>query len=367
MIPLMARRTIHSTRKTLRKPVGRFSVQAPQKERLSVVTLGGGTGSFALLTGLKRYPELDLTAIISMADDGGSTGVLRDEYGVLPPGDVRQCLVALSEADRELRDLFTFRFKGGSLDGHNFGNIFLTALEQMTGNFVEGLNRVGQILKIRGAVVPVTLDKVRLITELGTGKKVEGQHNLEAFFLPSQDKVIRMRYDKAARPNPQALEAIKHADLIIVGPGSFYTSLVPIFLVPSIGRALRKAKGKKVYVANLINKFGQTEGWSVHDHVRELSRWIGTSPAGGAFDTVLYSTTKPAASFVKKYEAEGELVPLGKLPKGATYKVIGRPLLSSHVVAPREEDPLKNMRSYIRHDPAKLARALVEMVWGVTK
>ncbi len=329
-------------------------------DRLRVVTIGGGTGQFTVLTGLKKYPELDITAIVSMADDGGSTGILRDEYGVLPPGDIRQCLVALSEADTELRELFSFRFKGGSLHGHSFGNVFLAALEQMTGSFVEGLDRVGQILKIRGAVLPVTLDKVRLVTELGTGKKVAGQHNLEAFFLPSQDKVVRMRYDKTARPNPKVLDAIAKADLIVVGPGSFYTSLVPLFIVPSVGRALRKAKGKKVYVANLINKFGQTEGWSVHDHVRELEGWIG----GPTFDTVLYSTTKPASSFVKKYEGEGALVPLGKRRLGIHYAAVGRPLLSSAVVAPKAGDTLAGTRSYIRHDPGKLARALVSLIWN---
>ncbi len=196
-------------------------------EKTKVVVIGGGTGSFTVLSGLKKYPELDLTAVVSMADDGGSTGKLRDEYGVLPPGDVRQCLVALSEADLLMRELFNFRFSGGSLTGHNLGNIFISAIEKMTGNFNDALKVISQILNVKGLVLPVTLDKVHLVAELNNGKIISGQNEIANNHLVSRFGVKKIYFDKKAKVNPEALRAISKADIIIVGPGSFYSSLVP--------------------------------------------------------------------------------------------------------------------------------------------
>src|SRR6185436_7247989 len=221
-----------------------------------VVTIGGGTGTFTVLSGLKKYP-LELTAIISMADDGGSTGRLRDEFGVLPPGDLRQGLVALSEDGSTMRKLFNHRYEKGGLEGHSFGNLFISTLEQVTGNLDKALDVAGEILKIRGRVVPVTLTKVKLVTELKNGKMLEGEDVLGNYQLVSRFGIKRIYLKPKAQPNPKALQAIKEADVIVIGPGDLYTTMIPNLLV--IGKAIAKSKAKKIFVANLMNKHGHTD------------------------------------------------------------------------------------------------------------
>src|SRR3989338_1628649 len=242
-----------------------------QNTRKKIVVIGGGTGTFTVLSGLKHFP-VDLTAIVTMADDGGSTGVLRDEFGVLPPGDLRQCLVALSDADLVMRKLFNHRYDRGELKGHNFGNIFISTLEQVTGSLDRALDVAGEILNIRGRVVPVTLTKVDLVTELKNGKVLHGESALSDYQLVSRFGIKKSFLTPAAKANPKALQAIKEADLIVVGPGNLYASLIPNFLVTGIGRAFIASKAKKIYVANLMNKHGHTDDFLVSDYVQTLER-----------------------------------------------------------------------------------------------
>ena len=321
-----------------------------------VVILGGGTGTFTVLSGLKLYP-LDLTAIVTMADDGGSTGRLRDEFGVLPPGDLRQCLVALSDAGEVMRKLFNHRFERGELAGHSFGNIFISTLEQVTGSLDQALDVAGKILNIRGRVVPVTLSKVELIAELKNGKVLHGESALSDYQLVSRFGVKRIFLKPKATANPKALMAIKEADLIIVGPGNLYASLIPNFLVSGVGSAFVRSKAKKIYIANLMNKHGHTDDFLVSDYVRTLEDAIGKT---GVFDAVVYNTKQPNPALVRKYADEGEPVVCGAECRKGRFALIGANLLADTLAKTAKKDLLR--RTLIRHDPEKLARVIVSLL-----
>jgi len=320
-----------------------------------VVTIGGGTGTFTVLSGMRAYSDLDLSAIVTMADDGGSTGRLRDEYGVLPPGDLRQCLVALSDAPQVMRELFSFRYDRGDLKGHSFGNIFISTLEQMTGDLDRVLDIAGEILKIRGAVIPVTLDKVRLETELVGGARVAGQFALESNRSVSRVGIKRMWLAPHARANPKALTAIRRANLIVIGPGNFYSSIVPNFLVSGVVSALRRSKARKVFVVNLMNKDGQTDGFTSERYVATLEKLAG----GPCIDVVLYNTKRPSESLLRRYADEGEPVSRGAREAGGRI-VVGKDLLARGLYRRQKGDTLP--RTLIRHDSTKLAKALYELL-----
>lgn len=319
-----------------------------------VVVIGGGTGTFTVLSGLKKLP-LDLTAVVTMADNGGSTGVLRDEFGVLPPGDLRQCLIALSEADGVMRELFNHRYQSGGLTGHTFGNLFISTLEQITGSIDTALEVAGEILHIRGRVVPVTLSKVQLIAKLQNGKVLEGESALSNYQLVSRFGVEKIQLRPRPKANPRAIRAIREADVIIVGPGNLYASLIPNFLVPGVGKALIASKAKKIYVANLMNKHGHTDDFTVADYARTLEGVIG---ANGVFDVVLYNTKQPAQALIRKYAEEGEPVARGVFAKGGQ-KVVGLDLISDSIAKTPKKDLL--CRTLIRHDPDKLAQAIAKV------
>lgn len=319
-----------------------------------VVTIGGGTGTFTVLSGLKKYP-LELTAIVTMSDDGGSSGMLRDEYGVLPPGDVRQSLVALSDAGPVMRKLFNHRYQGGALKGHNFGNIFISTLEQVTGSLDTALDVISKVLNIRGRVIPVTFSKVKLLVELNNGKLIHGEDALRGYQLVSRFGIKRIHLQPKAVANPKALQAIKEADIIIVGPGHLYGSLIPNFLVQGISKAFAKSKAKKIYVANLMNRHGHTDGFSIGDYVEVLERVIGEN---GVFDAVVYNTKMPSQALLKRYSDEGEPVSGDKGKNG--FKLVGTNLLSENKVKPKKGDTLSWQRALIRHDPDKLAKAILK-------
>jgi uncharacterized cofD-like protein len=204
-----------------------------------VVVIGGGTGSFAMLSSLKNYTR-HITALVNMADDGGSTGVLRDELGALPPGDVRQCLVALSESEK-IRDLFNYRFDAGTFGGHSFGNILLTALEKVTGNFSEAIETASEILRVNGTVIPATLDNVRLqMSWEGTRVTLHGERVIDADYFKHDPRRATLSLVPEAKPNQAALDAIMEADLVVISPGDLYTSLGPLLVIDGFGEALER-------------------------------------------------------------------------------------------------------------------------------
>ncbi|MBS0624970.1 MAG: YvcK family protein [Verrucomicrobia bacterium] len=314
-----------------------------------VVVIGGGTGNFVVLRGLKYYP-LDLTAVVSMADDGGSTGILRDELGVLPPGDVRQCLVALSNSSRLMRSLMNYRFENGGLGGHSFGNLLLSALEKVTGSFERAVEEAGKILYIKGKVIPVTTHQVRLKMVLNNRKVLEGEKDI--YLSQEIDQGYKTIYlEPFAKVNPRVIDELKTADLVVVGPGGFYTSLIPNLLVDGMCEAIRECRGKKVFVVNLMNRKGQTTGFKTSHYLSELTRFIGAD----VFDYILINSQKPSKELIDVYATEGELVENDLDEKRVIYAdLLGR--LGEQV----PKDMLK--RSLIRHDSKKLAQELVKIV-----
>jgi len=328
---------------------------APTERKITVI--GGGTGSFTLLSSLKEYTS-QIAALVNMADDGGSTGVLRDELGALPPGDVRQCLVALSNSPK-VRDLFNYRFEEGTFQGHSFGNILLTALEKVTGNFSEAVETASEILRINGVVVPATLDNVRLRLEWPeVSMTLHGERVIDADYFKYDPRKAVLSLTPNATANPLALKAIEEADLVVIAPGDLYTSLGPLLVIDGIGEALRKSKAKKVYVSNLVTKQGQTEGFTVADHADEIERF-----AGGPFlDYVLYNCQQPDEELQARYREEGAfLVDIDhEMLASKHYLALGGSFLG--LVAERESsDILPVTRSLIRHDTGAVANAIIEL------
>jgi len=267
-----------------------------------VVTIGGGSGSYAMLQGLKEFP-LDLTAVVTMFDSGGSSGILRDEMGILPPGDVRRCLVALSDEHQQkvLRDLFNYRFDGnGSMKGHSFGNLLLAALSSIYGSDIAAIKRASELLDLKGKVLPVSLDQSHLRAILEDGTEIVGETNID---IPQHDGNLHIKnifLDPPAHIYEETEAAIREADLIVLGPGDLFTSIVPNLLVDGMATALKERKGKIVAVCNLMTKWGETHGFSASDFVKELLRYSGLAK----FDYVLCSTEKMDEKLVKAYEAE---------------------------------------------------------------
>ncbi|MFH1254874.1 MAG: gluconeogenesis factor YvcK family protein [bacterium] len=325
-------------------------------KKQKIVTIGGGSGSFMVLSGLKKY-SVDLSAIVSMADDGGSSGVLRDELGVLPPGDARQCLVALSKSSRLMRELFNYRYANGGLSGHSFGNIFLSTLEKITGGMDSAIKEAGHILRIRGQVLPVTLKNSRLAAELKSGKKIIGENKIYGN-LSDLMALKKLYLRPAASINPEIIPIIKQADKIIINPGDLYTSLIPNFLVKGLSEAVKKSKAKVIYVSNLMTKPGQTDGFSAVDYVNALEKYSGE----GTIDYVIYNKEKPSEKILKKYLRQGEsLVAAGDLSKNSKIKILSHNLLSHKIYNAGKNDALANLRSLIRHDSDKLAKIIYNL------
>lgn len=311
-----------------------------------IVVLGGGTGVFTALVGLKRTPH-KLTAIVSMADEGGSTGFLREEFGILPPGDVRRALVALSRSEKTLNDLFTYRFEeGAGLAGHSVGNLMLTALERMSGSFEQAIEAAANILGVSGEVIPVTLDRVRLRAWLKGGGVVTGEHAIDVPIRRKISRIIRLALTRQARANPRALEAIRKADCIVIGPGDLYTSLLPNLLVRGIPRAIRRARGRAVYVVNLMTKRGETDKFVAKDFVDVVERYLGR----GVLDAVIVNTGKPSRTLMRFYRERGHVAPVAYSPDQFAFK-------SFRVIA---GDFIRKERRFIRHDPGLLARAILK-------
>lgn len=322
---------------------------------LKIAVIGGGTGSFTMLSALKKYTS-QIAAIVSMADDGGSTGVLRDELGALPPGDVRQCLVALSDSPK-IRDLFQYRFDGGTLGGHSFGNVLLSTLEKITGDFSQAVETASEILRIRGTVIPVTLDNVRLKMEWADKSLVlHGERVIDEEYFKHDPRRAELSLVPAAQVNPMALAAIEQADIIVVAPGDLYTSLGPLLVIDGIGEALKKTTAKTVYVSNLVSKKGQTDGFTVSDHAAEIERFAGTP----FLDYVLYNKQQPSVEIAKRYEEEGGYVTkVDTDTLGAQqYKAVGGDFLGAMATL-NEADSLIGHRSLIRHDADAVAKMIV--------
>lgn len=331
------------------------------KKKIAVI--GGGSGTFTILSGLKKYNELDLAAIISMADNGGSNRIIRDEFGLLPTSDLRQCMVALSspESDETLRKLFTYRYENGvGISGMTFGNLFMAALTDIYGGDQrKAIEKTCNMLSVRGKIIPVTYDKSNLVATYSNGVQVLGEHEIdEPDDVQGNYKIIDLKLSPKVVANSDAIKAIKSADLIVLGPGDFYTSILPNIVVPGISEAIRESKAKVVYVLNIMTKFGQTIGYKASDFVKEMDKYLGKN----TLDIVLAnSDTHVPKSILERYKSQKAEFVEDDLDKLADkkIKIVRSNLVSSDFYEKPKSDKL--VRSLVRHDQSKLAKIIVSL------
>jgi len=330
-------------------------------DKKNIVVIGGGTGTHTVLQGLKRYQkQAHLSAVVTMADSGGSTGRLRDEFGYLPVGDVRMALAALaSDIDHHeelLRELFLYRFdKGNGLSGHNFGNLLLVALTDILGSEESAIRAAGKLLRVQGRVIPVTTEKVHLVAEYADGVHITGEHDIdEPDSARHAHSITNLTVTPQATISERAEDALLQADLIILGPGDLYTSVLANVVVDGVAEAICNSSAHLVYVSNLMTKLGQTIGMGVAEHVSELKKYIGRTP-----DSVLVNTTPFPAELKQKYAVSDEYPVEFNLESNGC-RVIPADLLATEAVQTTSGDTLK--RSLIRHDSRKLARKLIELI-----
>lgn len=266
--------------------------------RKKIVCIGGGTGLYSLLMGLKEY-DIDLVSVVSMMDNGGSTGLLRDEFGVLPPGDIRRSLVAMSKASDMMKDLFSYRFNEGSFTGHSFGNLFLTALTRVTGSDERAIIEAGNILNISGKVLPVTLDNVNLCALLEDGQVVFGESNIDKPKHDGAIKIERVYLEPNALVYQRVLDELKNADMIVISPGDLFTSIMPNLLVEGVSDAILQSDAKKVMICNLVTKHGETNGFSASDHLNEVEKYLG-----GKIDILVVNNSVPSLEVYESYKQE---------------------------------------------------------------
>ncbi|MFZ3132565.1 MAG: gluconeogenesis factor YvcK family protein [Desulfosporosinus sp.] len=308
-----------------------------------IVVVGGGTGLATLLRGLKQY-TCNLTAIVTVADDGGSSGKLRDELGIQPPGDVRNCLVALADTEDIMDTLFSYRFESGALEGHSLGNLLLAGLTDTFGDFQKGIEQVSKVFAIRGKVFPSTLEQVVLVADLEDGTRVAGETAVRV----TEGKINRVYLEPSdCHPLPEALQALEEADLIVLGPGSLYTSVLPNLLVAGLRDKIKAVKAPCVYVCNVMTEKGETDGYRVSDHLKAILDHCGL----GFVDAVLAAKGKITAPLLKRYVAE-EAVP-----------VIADPKEVEQLGAKYYEANLVQVGNVVRHDPDRLAKELMRLLF----
>lgn len=320
----------------------------------NIVTIGGGTGTFVALTGLKRLPDVSLSAIVTVSDSGGSTGRLRDAYGFLPAGDARQALVALSGDNglSILRSLFMHRFSKGDVAGHNFGNLFITALTEMLGNDVAALEATSKILQIRGKVLPISEVAPTLVAELENGEILVGEHTIDE---PAHGRAaIRLlRTETPVHAYEGALNAIHEADLIVLGPGDLYTSTLANLVVGGVKEAIRDSNATLVYVTNLFTKCGQTENYTASECVQEVERY-----AGRRVDYVLINSGALSKEALDHYAQAHECPTVDDF--GDDPRVLRKDLASATLLEGDTADSLP--RSLVRHDASLLADTIQELL-----
>ena len=314
----------------------------------NVVVIGGGTGLSVLLHGLKNYTS-NITAIVTVADDGGSSGRLREEFNVLPPGDIRNCLVALADAEPLMRKLFQFRFEeGGDLKGHSFGNLFITAMSKVTGDFEQAIKESSKVLAIRGKVIPSTLSRIRLVAEHQNGELTKGESK-----IPEKKSPIKKIFlePKGCEATEEALEVLREADVMILGPGSLYTSVIPNLLVNGIYQEISRSKVLKIYICNVMTQARETIGYKASDHLNAIIRH--TTP--DIVNTCIINTAEIPNNLLEKYREENaeRVEPDHKTIEKMGYRVIGSNIIDA--------------KDYVRHDSHKLSRIIMSLIGEYTR
>ena len=320
-------------------------VYVPGRRELKIVAIGGGHGLSTMLRGLKRYTK-DITAIVTVADDGGGSGMLREDLGILPPGDIRNCILALANTEPTMEQLLNYRFTEGSLAGQSFGNLFLAAMDGISGSFDEAVHRMGEVLAITGRVLPVTNQSVHLEAEFVNGSRVLGESKI---FYAKKRNDCRIRQVRLVpehpKPLPESIEAIAQADLILLGPGSLYTSIIPNLLVDGVAEAIAKSRALKILVMNIMTQDGESDGYTGADHVRALLH----HGAPGIIDVCIANNAVIGEAILAPYRQEG--VEQLRLER-EEIEAMGIQV---------EEYPMATGERYIRHDTYALASAIMEV------
>jgi uncharacterized cofD-like protein len=324
-----------------------FLNEAFQKRRLKrgprIVAIGGGTGLPNVLSSLKNYTS-NLTAVVTVADDGGSSGRLRRDFGTPPPGDIRNCIVALSDQETLLKELFQYRFKGhGDLKGHSFGNLFITVMKEITGDFGRAVEESSRVLATRGTVMPVSFDDMTLQAKLKNGKTVTGESQIPLAHSTIERLVLK---ESKVRPNKEVLKALLEADAIVMGPGSLYTSVIPNLLIPEISETIALSRAVKVYVCNVMTQKGETDHMSVSDHLKALFKHTGPN----FVHYVIANKEKVPSQLLARYEAYGqEPVTVDE----AAVSALGVQLVKANLL---------DQNDYVRHNPERLGKAIIRLL-----
>lgn len=330
----------------------------PQSKRKKIVVMGGGTGTYTTLSGLKKYP-IELSVVVSMMDSGGSNRIIRDEFGLLPTSDLRQCIVALSDEKPSdiLRKLFTYRYNAGvGISGMTFGNLFMAALTDIYGSQEKAIAKTCEFLDVNGNIIPVTYDDVHLVARYDNGKQVLGERYIDD---PEDGilghRIVELELIPKAKANPDAVSAIKDADLVVLGPGDLYTSVICNLVIDGIQKALKKTKSKIIYVSNLMTKYGETNSYKVSDHLAEIEKYIGRK----VDYCLINSNHKFPNSIITKYKQENAQ------PVKDDMRLNDKRIVRGDYLSAKEYKRTKNdliRRSFIRHDSDKLAKAIVSLL-----
>ncbi|MGM0365992.1 MAG: gluconeogenesis factor YvcK family protein [Actinomycetota bacterium] len=309
------------------------------KKNIKVAGIGGGTGLSTLLEGIKHWTG-QVTAIVTVTDDGGSSGRLRKDFNMLPPGDIRNCIVSLADSNSLLSELFQYRFKASpGLSGHSFGNLLIAAMSEITGSFAKGILEASHILNIKGKVLPSTLENVVLGAEFDDGAVVHGQTKIVSYPGPIR-KIFLLPQNPRAYTG--VIKACREADIIILGPGSLFSSIIPNLLVEGVAKAIQNSKAKKVYVCNIMTQPGETDGFSAADHLLTVEKYLGC-----CIDYILLNSAKIPDRLLKKHSDNNSFKVINDIGRaGSRVKVISREILSDN--------------EFIRHDPLKTAEAIFE-------
>lgn len=326
------------------------------QNKINITTIGGGTGTYNVLSGLKQNELYNLAAIVTMSDSGWSTGLLRDEFGVLPPGDIRRAILALSTESEILRKLFEYRFdKESSVSGHTVGNLLLTALADITGDFGDGIKEINKMFKVKGKVIPVTMEQSNLCVQLENGQKVCGESNID---VPAHDPSLRIEeafLEPVVQANSVAKTALANSDIIVIGPGDLYTSIVPNLLVKWVKKSIKNSNAKVVYFCNIMTKHWETSGFEVQDFIEVIEKYLGK----WVLDYVVVNNGNISDYMVKKYKDSEWKKPVKIKEKdkkdlqNKSYKIIERDML-------HEQD-------FVRHSSRKIASIIDDLVDGWVK
>ena len=309
------------------------------------MAVGGGTGMSTLLKGLKKY-DVNITAVVSVTDEGGSSGVLRKELNIPPPGDVRNNFVALSENEKALEKLFNYRFKDGFLNGHTVGNIILAALSKIHGgSLTTAVKYLSDILAIKGRILPVSDELIRLVAVMDDGTKVIGEVNI----VKCKKRIVEVTLDKKVKAQPEVLEALKNSDIVVIGPGSLYTSIITNFLVEGVKEAISMSKARIFYIANLMTQPGETDGMKLSEHINEVEKYIGRQ-----IDVAIVNSEKPPEDILERYEREG-YHPLQLDVENVKRVIVMEPMI-------KLEKDIFDGKIKLRHDSDKLAAALMNLL-----